>query len=418
MRRVRQQWRSSTPGPECRSTRKGWYQFTSAPLITRGLVVLAGSIYDNMSDTMPSGVVRAWDAKTGKLVWNFDPGNPASTAPIAAGQHYSASSPNSWSTSSADEKLGLIYVPIGNGRGRPVGRQARRRRRRSSRRRSSRSTPPRASVRWVFQTVHHDLWDMDVPAQPALVDLPIPGKGWCRRWCSRPRPATSSSSTAAPAARGAGAKRPVPQGAAPGDYTVADAALLARLVHAAERVRAKDMWGATMLDQLGCRIAFQRMRYEGRSRRRRCSGRWSIRAISGSWTGAAWRSIRCARSRSRTPITWPSSTAYAREIQYGERRRRAGAAYNPNKGAPFAAYLNPFLSKLGLPCQAPPWGYVAGMDLTTGKVLWKHKNGTIVDTSPVPLPFKLGVPDARRADHDRRWSRVHEFGARLLPARL
>jgi quinoprotein glucose dehydrogenase len=61
-------------------------------------------------------------------------------------------------------------------------------------------------------------------------------------------------------------------------------------------------------------------------------------------------------------------------------------------GAPFAAYLNPFLSKLGLPCQAPPWGYVAGMDLTTGKVLWKHKNGTIVDTSPVPLPIKLGVP--------------------------
>jgi quinoprotein glucose dehydrogenase len=65
---------------------------------------------------------------------------------------------------------------------------------------------------------------------------------------------------------------------------------------------------------------------------------------------------------------------------------------NPNAGARFAVYLNPFLSKLGLPCQAPPWGYVAGMDLATGKVVWQHKNGTIRDQTPVPLPFKMGVP--------------------------
>jgi quinoprotein glucose dehydrogenase len=65
---------------------------------------------------------------------------------------------------------------------------------------------------------------------------------------------------------------------------------------------------------------------------------------------------------------------------------------NPNKGAPFAVYLNPFLSKLGLPCQAPPWGYVAGMDLKTGKVVYRHKNGTIQDESPIPLPIKMGVP--------------------------
>ena len=67
-------------------------------------------------------------------------------------------------------------------------------------------------------------------------------------------------------------------------------------------------------------------------------------------------------------------------------------ASTPTPGAPFAVYLNPFLSKLGLPCQAPPWGYVAGLDLATGKIVWQHKNGTIRDKSPLPLPFKLGVP--------------------------
>ena len=65
---------------------------------------------------------------------------------------------------------------------------------------------------------------------------------------------------------------------------------------------------------------------------------------------------------------------------------------NPNKGAPFAVYLNPFLSQLGLPCQAPPWGYVAGLDLAGGKVAYMHRNGTIQDSSPVPVPLKLGVP--------------------------
>ncbi len=44
------------------------------------------------------------------------------------------------------------------------------------------------------------------------------------------------------------------------------------------------------------------------------------------------------------------------------------------------------------PCQAPPWGYVAGADLRTGKIAYKHRNGTVYDMTPLPLPFKVGVP--------------------------
>jgi quinoprotein glucose dehydrogenase len=54
--------------------------------------------------------------------------------------------------------------------------------------------------------------------------------------------------------------------------------------------------------------------------------------------------------------------------------------------------MNPFMSFAGLPCQQPPWGYVAGIDLTTGKKVWEHKNGTIRDETILPMPFKLGVP--------------------------
>jgi quinoprotein glucose dehydrogenase len=65
---------------------------------------------------------------------------------------------------------------------------------------------------------------------------------------------------------------------------------------------------------------------------------------------------------------------------------------NRNDGAPYGVYMGPFLGPLGIPCQAPPWGYVAAADLRTGKVIYKHVNGTIQDMSPVPLPLKVGVP--------------------------
>ena len=68
------------------------------------------------------------------------------------------------------------------------------------------------------------------------------------------------------------------------------------------------------------------------------------------------------------------------------------AVFNENFGAPYAAKMGPFTSPVGLPCQQPPWGYVAGVDLTTGKTVYKHVNGTVRDLSPIPLPFEMGVP--------------------------
>ena len=65
---------------------------------------------------------------------------------------------------------------------------------------------------------------------------------------------------------------------------------------------------------------------------------------------------------------------------------------NRNEGAPYGVIMGPFLSPLGIPCQAPPWGTVAGVDLRTGKVAYQHRNGTVYDMTPLPLPFKVGVP--------------------------
>jgi quinoprotein glucose dehydrogenase len=92
------------------------------------------------------------------------------------------------------------------------------------------------------------------------------------------------------------------------------------------------------------------------------------------------------------PRDAPGTTAAKGPHSGSDRGGSEVEGYNPNRGAPFAAALNPFLSKLGLPCQAPPWGYVAGVDLVTGKVMYMHRNGTIRDEAPLPIPAKLGVP--------------------------
>ena len=369
---------------------EGWYQFTSAPLISRGLVVLAGAIYDNMSVKMPSGVVRAFDAKSGKLVWNFDPGNPDSTAPLPEGQHYSLSSPNSWSTSAADDKLGMIYIPFGMG---AVDQYGPTRPPTTEKFASSIVALDSATgqLKWVFQTVHHDLWDMDVPAQPALVDLPIGGQ-------MVPALVQSTKTgnifvldrrTGKPVIPVE--ERRVPGNAAPGDFVSPTQPFSHATFMPLDPVREKDMWGATMLDQLTCRIAFQKMRYDGPFTPPSLQGTLVYPGNFGvmDWGGMAIDPVR------GIAFANPSYMAFVDKLtpnrpQWPEHATNRGL--NPNAGARFAVYLNPFLSKLGLPCQAPPWGYVAGMDLATGKVVWQHKNGTIRDQSPVPLPFKLGVP--------------------------
>ena len=383
---------------------EGWYQFTSAPLVTRGLIVLGGAIYDNMATDMPSGVIRAYDVATGKLVWNFDPGNPNHTAPLAPGRSYVPSTPNSWSTAAADEDLGLVYLPMGNGAVDQWGGH-----------RTPLTERYSATIlaldlktgreRWVFQTVHHDLWDMDVPAQPALVDLNVPGRGLVPALVQSTKTGNVfvlDRRTGVPIHRVT--EHRVPQGPAPGDHLSPTQPYSAVSMMPDRDVREADMWGATLFDQLACRITFRRLRYEGPFTPPSVKGTLVLPGNFGvmDWGGMAIDPVR------QIAFAHPNYMGFVDRLiprgEEGDGSRAAGPSggsdrggssehgYNPNTGAPFAVSLNPFLSAIGLPCQAPPWGYVAGLDLVTGKVVWRHTNGTIRDESPVPVPFKMGVP--------------------------
>jgi quinoprotein glucose dehydrogenase len=160
------------------------------------------------------------------------------------------------------------------------------------------------------------------------------------------------------------------------------------------------MWGATILDQLVCRIQFQRLRYEGRFTPPSVQGTLVHPGNFGvfNWGGVAVDPVRQIMFATPAYLAFvsrliPRSDDEALYVQGENRPEGSLPSLNENFGAPFAVQLYPFTSFLGIPCHAPPWGYVAAADLRTGKVIWMHRNGTVRDLAPVPLPFRMGVPD-------------------------
>lgn len=375
----------------------GSYYSTSPAVVTGKVVIVGGTVLDNASTREQSGVIRAFDLETGALVWNWDSGKPGATAPLAPGERYTPNSPNSWSISSVDEVLGLVYVPLGN---QPPDQWGGNRSPAVEKYSSSVVALDLATgqARWEFQTVHHDLWDYDVPSQPSLVDLTINGASvpalvqptkqgelfvLDRRTGKPILPVTEVAA---------------PQGAAEGDRT-APTQPKSALSFEPKMLTGRDMWGATMFDQMACRVALKKLRYEGRFTPPSTQGSLVYPGNFGvfNWGGIA------IDPRRQMAFATPAYLAFTSKlvprpddttllVQKSGPPSGSLPALNENFGAPFASKMEPFLSPLGIPCQAPPWGYVAGVDLTTGKVRWMHKNGTVRDQSPLPLPFRMGVP--------------------------
>lgn len=374
--------------------KRGFLMPTSPPAVSQHMLVMAASVTDNDSTDEPSGVIRGFDPVTGKLMWNWDAGNPADTAPLADGKTYVRNSPNSWGVSSVDEKLGMVYIPMGNetpdtwgGARNPYGEKFN----------SAIVALDLATgkLRWVYQTVHHDIWDMDIGGQPSLVDIDTPGG--------------KVPSVVATTKRGdiyvidrrdgklvvPAPERPVPRGnVAAGDHVAPTQPFSALTFLPEKNISEADMWGTNPFDQLACRIIFRSRRYEGPFTPQ-TAGKGAI--ISPGPLGIfEWGGATIDPQR-QLMILNPDYMGFLERLVPRDQATVKGGSgtemgLQPQTGAPFAVEIKPFLSPLGFPCQAPPWGYVAAVDLRTMKKVWMHKNGTTMDSAPVPIPLPLGVP--------------------------
>jgi len=372
--------------------KRGFLNPTSPPVVTRHVLITSGSVTDNDSTDEPSGVIRGYDIDTGKLLWNWDASNPDATAPLAADQTYVRNSPNSWSVSSVDEKLGLVYVPMGNqtpdiwGGGRdPQG----------ERFNSAIVALDIATgkLRWVYQTVHHDLWDMDIGGQPSLVDLDTPRGKVPALVASTKRGDIyvldrRDGSLIVPAP-----EQPVPQGAAKGDR-VSPTQPFSALSFKPPTLRERDMWGTNPFDQLACRINFRQLHYEGIFTPPSEQGTLVYPGNLGvfDWGGIAIDPVRQLAILNPDYMAFVSKLVPREKLESGNFGQGSEQGLQPMSGTPFAVDLHPLLSPLGIPCQAPPWGYVAAVDLTTMQKVWMHRNGTIEDQAPFGIPLPLGVP--------------------------
>lgn len=375
----------------------GFYEPTSPPVISDRVLVVAGAVIDNYSTEEPSGVIRGFDVTTGKLIWAWDSGAADENALASPTHAYTNNSPNSWITASFDPKLNLVYVPMGVRTPDIWGghRDALAERYSSALVALDIDTGKRV---WSYQTVHHDLWDMDLPSQPTLVDLPTdngitpaviqPAKTGNLFVLDR---RTGQPIVPAP-------ERPVPLGAAPGDHVSATQPFSELTFRPEKNLTGADMWGATIFDQLACRIQFHRMRYEGTFTPPSLQGTLVFPGNLGmfEWGGVAVDPVRLIAIANPIAIPFVSKL-----IPRGPDNPAAPNDAHPSGtelgvqpmyGTPFGVVLHPFLSPVGLPCKQPPWGFMAGIDLKTRKIVWMHRNGTIRDEAPIPIPIRMGVP--------------------------
>lgn len=371
----------------------GYYTQTAAPLVAGDVVVVGGRIADNVSTGLAGGVVRAYDVTSGALRWAWDPGNPAITLRPPPGQSYTRATPNVWAGMAYDAALGLVYLPTGNTTPDFFGatRTAQDNRWNSS---IVALDVANGRPRWSFQAVHRDLWDFDMPAQPLLYDLPD-GRGGVLpalvQVTKQGQIFLLDRRTGRPIAPVE--ERPVPKGTIPEERYSPTQPFSSMPSIGTARLTESDMWGATPIDQMLCRIGFRQMRYDGDFTP---PGIQRTLQWPGSLGGMNWGSV---------SIDMTTGYMLVNDMRIGlwnelipREKMSAGPAAGTEMGlstmtgTPYGSRRDRFVSVAGIPCQKPPYGTMTAIDLARRKVAWQVPLGTVRDTGPFGIKMHLPVP--------------------------
>lgn len=375
----------------------GEMQISSPPVVVAGTVVVGSAIGDNQRVAAPSGVVQAFDARTGAPRWSFDPIPRSETDPRSAswGKGWrEAGHANVWAPMSVDAARGLVFLPTSSpspdffGGLRP-----------GDNRHSNSVVAIEAAtgkVRWAFQTVHHDVWDYDNPAQPTLATLTLENgsRDVVIQATKQGLLFVLDRDTGEPVFPVE--ERPVPQGGAPGEALSPTQPFPTHVPPLAPSLlRPQDAFGLTPMDRASCRKAIAATRSEGLYTPPSEQGTVVFPFTGGgvNWGGVSFdpeRQILYANtSRAVHRITLFPSAEF-------ERLRKANPdrEVSPQTGAPFGMIRDVMLGSLTpLPCNPPPWGRLTAVDLRNGKILWESTLGTLEEYTSGILPLPWGTPN-------------------------
>jgi quinoprotein glucose dehydrogenase len=397
----------------------GLVSINSPPVIVRGIAVTGHQTTDGQQRWEPSGVIQGFDAVTGKLRFAWDMMHPEWNTYPPAGQEWSRGTPNMWTMASGDEKLGLVYLPMGNS---TVDYW------------SSLRSPIENSFgtsivaldvttgkpRWKFQPVKNDVWDYDFGSQPTLIDykgmpaLLVSSKQGDMYVLDRAtgRPLTPTAVIKAPGG-----------GVEPAQRSPTQMVSLWNTLRKAPLTE-HDMWGMSPIDQMICRINFKRASYKGFFTPPEVD-RHSIE-YPGYNGGTDWGSVAVDPARGVIVANYNDMPNYVRlvpravadkkgwltrEQQAAMKQGDAGGnasrgdkphaegAGDPQAQTPYAVDVNagwqmPFT---GMLCKQPPYGGIRAIDIATGKTIWDKPFGSARKNGPfgIPsyLPLTIGTPN-------------------------
>ena len=362
----------------------GEYGITSAPAVLGDLVITGSYVEDSVRRGVPSGVVRAYSVRTGEFRWGWNPVPPGLPEMDEAGT-YTPGTTNVWSTISADAERNLVIVPTGNSspdyyggdRGGNLDHYS-----------SSVVALDGATgeLVWHYRTVHHDIWDMDVPAQPTLVDLDIGGG----------RPAVVQVTkmgmtfvldleTGEPLHPVE--ERPVPQeGAVPGEYLSPTQPFPVRPVPLHQLgASPEDAWGFTFWDRNWCRRQLEELTtgpiYTPISQK-------GTVLYPSNIGGQNWGAPAVDPAR-QVMVTNTKHVAMVVQLLPQAQCDGVDTPY-PQYDSPYCATMRPFVSPFGAPCTKPPWGTLDAVDLVSGELLWRVPLGTLKHQAYWPLTYMRG----------------------------
>ena len=353
-------------------------------------MVLGGWVFDNVETEEPSGVVRGFDPLTGDLIWAWDMGREDRTGLPPEGDTYTRGTPNVWSLTSADEELGLIYLPTGNATPDYFGGH----RSDAMEKYSSSIVALEAAtgrVRWHFQTTHHDIFDYVVPSQPSLVDIPVNSE--IRKAVIVPTKRAEifvfDRETGEPLTEIA--ELPVPQTDIPEETSSATQPFSVGMPSfARDYIDESDMWGITPFDHALCRIQYRNLRYEGPLTPPSTGGTLLYPGVAG---GMNWGSVAIDEFNNLMVVNSmhiPNVVRlFPRNEMTGDEQFGIGGT---QLGTPYAAYSFFFLSPIFTPCLRPPYGELAVVDLANQETLWRRGLGTARDQGPLGIPSNLPLP--------------------------
>jgi quinoprotein glucose dehydrogenase len=385
--------------------RSGWYHMTSAPTVIGDVVVAGSAIDDNARVDMASGVVRGFNARTGALVWKWEPLPPnnitrqaaeAITDPAEAKKLWLTGAGNAWSGIVADPERDLIFVPTGSASPDYYGGK-----RPGDDKWSNSVVALRGKTGefvWGFQLVHHDLWDYDSAAPPLLATI-------------------TRDSKAVPVViignktgflfvlnRDTGVpvfpvqERSVPQSDVPGEVTSATQPFpSAPPALVPQKFDVKDAWGLTPADRDYCKQYMSGLRNEGIFTPPSLNGSLILPGNIGgmNWSGSAWDPVRGLLLVNTNNIAAKVRVIRSDKFDAEEDGHDSEGQFTGQWGSGYGMFRTfIFAKEHHLPCIPPPWGTLTAVDIAKGTIAWQVPLGSLAPAAPqIPVgDVSLGGP--------------------------